>query len=78
MLSDPEAIHQVDGLGRNVVMYTIHGNSVAHIECLEILINMNCDLNIQANGKSQKKITLDQFENNKVGQVFWNLSFSMQ
>lgn len=46
---DSEAIHQVDGLGRNAVMYCIHGNTPVHNECLEMLINGNSDLNHQAN-----------------------------
>lgn len=46
---DPAVIEQVDGLGRNAIMYSVHGNTPPHSECLEILINADCDLDFQAN-----------------------------
>lgn len=49
-LADPTVIEQVDGLGRNAIMYSVHGNTPPHSECLEILINADCDLDFQANG----------------------------
>ena len=48
---DPAIIQQVDGLGRNATMYCVHGSTPAHTECLEMLIDANCDLDHQANGK---------------------------
>lgn len=53
---DSENIKQVDGLGRNAVMYCIHGHSPEHDECLEVLIKANADLNHQAHGKNFLKI----------------------
>lgn len=46
---DPAVVQQVDGLGRNAAMYCVHGNTPAHTECLELLINADCDLDHQAN-----------------------------
>ena len=51
-LVDSENINQVDGLGRNAVMYCVHGHSPEHDECLEMLIKANADLNHQATGKN--------------------------
>lgn len=48
---DPAIIQQVDGLGRNATMYCVHGNTPVHTECLEMLIDANCDLDHQANGR---------------------------
>lgn len=48
--TDPEVVHQVDGLGRDAAMYCVHGNTPDHTECLKILITADCDLNLQANG----------------------------
>jgi len=49
-LTDPEVVQQVDGLGRNAAMYCVHGNTPAHLECLQILVTAGCDLDLQANG----------------------------
>lgn len=43
-------MQQVDGLGRNAAMYCVHGNTPAHLECLQMLITAGCDLDLQANG----------------------------
>lgn len=48
LLEDSENINQVDGLGRNAVMYCVRGQSPEHDECLEMLIKANADLNHQA------------------------------
>lgn len=48
---DPAIIQQVDGLGRNATMHCVHGNTPVHTECLEMLIDANCDLDHQANGR---------------------------
>lgn len=50
-IADPAVTKQVDGLGRNAAMYCVHGNTPAHTDCLELLINAECDLDRQANGR---------------------------
>lgn len=49
----------MDGLGRNGLMYTVHGNTPEHVECLELILEKTqLDLDHQANGKYVKyKIT---------------------
>lgn len=46
---DAGVVNQVDGLGRNAVMYAVHGNTAAHTECLELLLTTDCDIDHQAN-----------------------------
>lgn len=51
MFTDSDVISSVDGLGRNGVMYAVHGNTGNHIECLELMISQaGCTLDHQANG----------------------------
>ena len=51
MFSDAEVFNSADGLGRNGVMYAVHGNTESHTECLELMMSQaECVLDHQANG----------------------------
>lgn len=53
IVSEPDAANSVDGLGRNGVMYAVHGNTEKHTECLELIIRQTeCLLDHQANGNA--------------------------
>ncbi|EDO44583.1 predicted protein, partial [Nematostella vectensis] len=49
---DPKCVESNDGLGRNAVMYAVHGKSDPHTECLEVLLEAGSNVDHQANGKT--------------------------
>ena len=55
-ISDERVINEVDALGRDAMMYAVHGSTEGHARCLELLLDCGCDVNHQANGMHQSAL----------------------
>lgn len=68
-------MQQVDGLGRNAAMYCVHGNTPAHLECLQILITADCDLDLQANGMTPAWIIFEVTRKTFLGYICSHMDY---
>ena len=46
--TDADVIHELDGLGRNALMYAVH---FGHLDTIQILLEQGIDINYAAHGK---------------------------
>ena len=52
---DIDCVHEVDGLGRNALMYAVH---FGHLDTMQILIEQGIDINSTAHGQYSSHISL--------------------
>ena len=48
LVIDADVIHELDGLGRNALMYAVH---FGHLDTIQILLEQGVDINYAAHGK---------------------------